>query len=352
MEKHYRKEHDCLNCGAILKGKYCHACGQENLQVKESFGHMMNHAISDYFHFDHQFFHTLRPLFFKPGYLTNQYMAGKRVQYLHPVKMYIFISLVFFVVMFQSGHQLMEVKVQPKNAAKVSRAKIDSVLNDPDIPTFTKKILSNGLKNGNAVVTNNHGIVSISVNGAKESGGFFRPTTSDTTYKAYLAAQQKLPPNKRDGLITRLYNKKTFGYKTEYGDRAPDVIKENFEHNIPKMMFLLLPVCALILMIAFKDKTKYYVEYLIYSFHLHCFIFLFATIVMLLGWMIPSENFNNVLSLISFVVIVWYVFKSLKVVFGRGTFRTITKMTGAYIIYLVSFVFTITLVFFITALMA
>src|SRR5476651_968894 len=103
MKKHYRTENDCLNCGATLQGKFCHVCGQENLQMKESFGHMMTHAISDYFHFDDQFFNTLKPLLFKPGKLTNEYMAGKRVRYLHPVKMYIFISLIFFILLFSAG---------------------------------------------------------------------------------------------------------------------------------------------------------------------------------------------------------------------------------------------------------
>lgn len=63
MEKHYRAEKDCLNCGTLLTGKFCGNCGQENLQINESFGHMVNHAISEYFHFDHQIFHTLLPLF-------------------------------------------------------------------------------------------------------------------------------------------------------------------------------------------------------------------------------------------------------------------------------------------------
>ncbi len=118
MKKHYRTENDCLNCGAELQGKFCHVCGQENLQIKESFGHMMEHAISDYFHFDHQFFNTLKPLLFKPGFLTNEYMAGRRVSYLHPVKMYIFISVVYFLLLFQSGQQVGNVNYNVKTPTK------------------------------------------------------------------------------------------------------------------------------------------------------------------------------------------------------------------------------------------
>src|SRR5471030_392463 len=109
MKKHYRTENDCLNCGAELQGRFCHVCGQENLQIKENFGHMMNHAISDYFHFDHHFFNTLKPLVLNPGKLTNEYMAGKRVRYLHPVKMYIFISLVYFLLLFNSNTKMVVV---------------------------------------------------------------------------------------------------------------------------------------------------------------------------------------------------------------------------------------------------
>src|ERR1700741_2998088 len=103
MKKHYRSENNCLNCGTILQGHYCHNCGQENLELKENFVHMMEHTVSDYFHFDHLFFHTLKPLLFKPGYLTVEYVAGRRAQYLHPVKMYIFISIVYFLLLFQTN---------------------------------------------------------------------------------------------------------------------------------------------------------------------------------------------------------------------------------------------------------
>src|ERR1700761_4733457 len=129
MEKHYRKENNCLNCGATLQGKFCHNCGQENLQIKESFGHMMNHAVSDYFHFDHQFFHTLKPLFFQPGRLTSEYMAGHRVQYLHPVKMYIFISVVYFLVLFQSGWQGVNVNETADKPAKTEKGIKQTKLN-------------------------------------------------------------------------------------------------------------------------------------------------------------------------------------------------------------------------------
>jgi hypothetical protein len=95
-----RKEKDCLNCGTIVQGKYCHACGQENVVPKETFWHMVTHFSYDITHFDSKFFTSLKDLLFKPGFLSKEYMAGRRASYLHPVKMYVFTSAIFFLLFF------------------------------------------------------------------------------------------------------------------------------------------------------------------------------------------------------------------------------------------------------------
>src|ERR1700761_6174351 len=165
MKKHYRKENDCLNCGATLQGHYCHVCGQENLQIKESFGHMMNHAISDYFHFDHQFFHTLKPLFFKPGFLTNEYKAGRRAQYLHPVKMYIFISLLYFLMVFNQKEQFMKINYNPTDLKELKIA-ARQINDNSYLPPGAKKQAINELYEGGGYKkVNNQWVVDTSQQG-------------------------------------------------------------------------------------------------------------------------------------------------------------------------------------------
>src|SRR6185312_10523719 len=80
---------------------------------------------------------------------------------------------------------------------------------------------------------------------------WFHPTTKDTSYRQYLANQSKLPENNQDGLLNGLWNKKVFDYTEKYGTHAKEVFVENFEHNLPKMMFVLLPLFALILKVTF-----------------------------------------------------------------------------------------------------
>ncbi|HEX5655380.1 MAG TPA: DUF3667 domain-containing protein, partial [Chitinophagaceae bacterium] len=119
-----RKEKDCLNCGTIVQGRYCHECGQENVLPKESFWHMVTHFLYDITHFDSKFFETIKDLAFKPGFLSIEYMKGRRASYLHPVKMYVFTSAVFFLLFFSvfSGDRSFRLN-QPGDMSRKERLK-------------------------------------------------------------------------------------------------------------------------------------------------------------------------------------------------------------------------------------
>jgi hypothetical protein len=357
MKKHYRTEKDCLNCGAILEGKFCSKCGQENLEIHESFGHMMNHAISDYFHFDHQFFHTLKPLFLRPGYLTNQYMSGKRAQYLHPVKMYIFISIVYFLLLFQSGQSLVnmnenttpdkkEVANNPMSDKNIDSAK-KKIAASPFIPNATKKDLQRDLDKQKKA--NKKGIV-VDTSAERGPNKWFHPLTKDTSYAQYLVTQAKLPESERQNFFENIWNRKVFSYVAKFGPGAKEEFQDDLKHNTPKMMFLLLPLLAVILRVTFWKNKKFYVEHLIYAFHLFCFLFLFMGIAILLKMFIP-QSWLVVAGIISFfeaIYIIWYIYRSLRTVYQRGRFRTISKMFGMGIMYFVAFSFCITLLFIAT----
>jgi len=385
MKKHYRHENDCLNCGTELNGKYCHQCGQENLQIKESFGHMITHAVSDYFHFDHQFFHTLKPLFFTPGKLTNEYMAGRRVQYLHPVKMYIFISLVYFVLLFShSSEEKTKKKGLDKDAKTEIAAAADAVKNNPSLtPEQKEEILSkfapeipdNGGKadtsvfksikvrtgkNGKTDTTlvfdkftvkrNNKGELdtTYTYDGLSD---FVIASTKDTTYQQYLTAQQKLPVNKRDNFLEQYWNRKLYAWKEKGGENSKKMIEEGVKHNAPKMMFLLLPLFALMLKISFYKNKKFYVEHLIFSFHYHCFMFLFLIVLMIVKKIIPHDwtKVDHYLDVIGFFGIIWYLYRSLRVVYHRGVLRTVSKTTGLIFSYLFALSISLLLLVLITA---
>ncbi|WCT10525.1 DUF3667 domain-containing protein [Mucilaginibacter jinjuensis] len=394
MKKHYRHENDCLNCGTQLEGKFCHHCGQENLQIKENFGHLMNHAISDYFHFDHQFFHTLKPLLFQPGKLTNEYMAGRRVQYLHPIKMYIFISLIFFILIFKHNQEEKKDDIKNLNNAEkaaILKKKLDA---NPNLTDLQKKVIESAALNGEnvkidssakkpgtsttALTFNKDTLVKINTNKVsavqkpkiknpdttiqaglttvnvkkhkskhkdndddEDDNSFFTrlfDNSADSTYEDYQASQLKLPAAERDGFFERMAIRKQFAYK-QYGSRAKEVFTDELKHNVPKMMFVLLPLFALILRFAFWRNHKFYVEHLIFSFHLHCFLFLFLAIVMLINMLPNVMHLHGWADFAAVVGITLYIYKALKAVYQRSRFRTISKMIGISFVYFFVFTF-------------
>src|SRR5882757_7529952 len=97
---HLRHDNTCLNCGATVEERFCTRCGQENLEPKESIGHIIGHFFADITHFDSKLFITLKDLILRPGFLTREYVAGRRMSYLNPIRMYIFISAIFFLALF------------------------------------------------------------------------------------------------------------------------------------------------------------------------------------------------------------------------------------------------------------
>lgn len=99
----------------MVAGRFCQVCGQENIETHETFGHLAGHFISDIFHFDGMFFSTLKHLLFKPGFLTYEYVRGRRASYLNPIKMYIFISAAFFLIFLNLYKPAVHINNKDKN---------------------------------------------------------------------------------------------------------------------------------------------------------------------------------------------------------------------------------------------
>src|ERR1051326_3151199 len=95
-----RKEKTCLNCGTPVVDTYCPHCGQKNIEVHQNAFHALAEFAGDYFHADGKFFSSIIPLLFKPGRMTVEYNEGRRMKYIHPFRLYIFISIVFFFLYF------------------------------------------------------------------------------------------------------------------------------------------------------------------------------------------------------------------------------------------------------------
>lgn len=286
-----RKEKDCLNCGATVMGRYCHICGQENTVPKESFGKLVLHFFYDITHFDGKFFESLKYLLFRPGFLSKEYVKGRRASYLNPVRMYVFTSAIFFLIFFmvvdpKSFTSEKADKPLDKNERQETLQTLEKKYKKPGADTsgFSKQIarLKDTTLPVSASILDSLGRTDSSAKGPK-------------TFAEYEAQQDTLAKSERDGWFKRLAAKK-FIYNKEFRNNPSGMLAqwvEIFLHQLPYLLFISLPLFALILKLLYVRRRKefYYADHAIFSIHhyilsfiLLLFCFLMGTLYDLSGW--------------------------------------------------------------------
>jgi Protein of unknown function (DUF3667) len=266
----------CSNCGSPLTGAYCAKCGQHDVDYHRSIGPIMEDALEGFIHFDGKFFKSVRYIFARPGFLTKEFIAGRRTRYTHPVRFYIFASFLYFAVHLMTSHPpaSSEAAAAPQGAEAASAAKDTG---------------------GNAAAP-----------------ATSKPLVSSTAFRRDFGLDGKLD---RRALATEI------------------------GHLMPSMFFFCLPLLAAVLMLAYRTSGRYYIEHLIFAFHVQAFGFLAALIdeigealLRLAGVGDPS-----LLGFLTFCGAALLIYRAFRVVYGQGRFKTLLKMAmvgGAYGLFL------------------
>jgi len=282
--KKYRKETNCLNCGAAVTGKFCSECGQENLDTHENFFHIAGHFLSDYFHFDSKFFRSLIPLFTKPGFLTKEYWQGKRVHYIHPLRLFFFVTILFVI------------------ASNVFYKQFEGVVKSQ-------------LKEGSSVFPK-----------------------MDSAYLATLPDSAKLFVGKgRDSLTVKEIKKEKANEKRRMNKLrlgTDDVFK-----SIKYVTFLLLPIYALLFKLLYIRKKSFYVDHLVYMMHVQSFVYCVLSFLFFLPLIVPLSL--SMVKNISLLIIFVYIAASLRYLYQQPWWKTITKaIIATFLLYFIT-VFTL-----------
>ncbi len=101
---------NCSNCGYnFIHGEnYCPSCGQENHAPNQPFKHLLLEFFESLFHFDTKIFLSLKYLLFYPGRMTREFLENKRARFVPPIRLYIFISVIFFIFINRFSNQVTE----------------------------------------------------------------------------------------------------------------------------------------------------------------------------------------------------------------------------------------------------
>ena len=247
---------DCSNCGAPLRGPYCHRCGQRARDRVAPFGSVLVDLLSETLNFDTRFFRTLRRLLFSPGRLTNEYVAGRRAGYVPPLRLFVFSSFILLLLLSFAS-------------------------------TWTMGSLPSGM---------------IAAGSSSPDSVAARPATADTTADAVrLTADAdddddsfiSMPASVRDtlqGVADSLRQQPGTGAQFRFAllngtlqaADSPERFVQSIIGRLSGLAFLMLPVFALLLKLIYIRSGRLYIEHLILGLHTHAFLFIVLIVATLL----------------------------------------------------------------------
>jgi hypothetical protein len=273
----------CTNCGNanMIEVKYCPRCGQVNHDLNVPVKHLVAEVLENTIHFDSKMYRTIKALLFRPGFLTAQFNEGKRVSYVAPVRLYIFISFIFFFLLSMNSS---------KNDQSTANERPKPVELKISFYTLTAQDLWR---------------------------------MSETQIDSVMAAH-KIPLTAMNKYVARKLERLATAGKTEF--------KHLLLKNLSYMMFILMPFFALIVYQFYKKLNGYYIRTLVYSIHFHSFLFLILTLTIIYGWFFSS----SVALIIAFAVTSIYLLISLKRLFAENWLRAFWKTFVIGLLYLIS----------------
>ncbi|HCA05675.1 DUF3667 domain-containing protein [Chryseobacterium sp.] len=279
-----REDKTCLNCGHQVEERFCPHCGQENIESRHPFYYLFTHFFEDFTHYDGQFWGTMKNLLFNPGKLTKIYLEGKRAQFVPPVKLYIFISFVTFLfISFQVAN--MDFGKQGAEKEKITKKELqEKVIGNKSVQKLLKEspevakadsltggALAKALDTANAKkddidvgdmlqsksITKFIGIQSMEdFDRREEKNGHKYETFRPFIAKIFEMEEKGLSPRE----ITNLFIKSSI-------------------HNLPKALFLYLPLFAFLLWIFHSKRKWWYFDHGVFTLHYFSFLLLLTLLL-------------------------------------------------------------------------
>ncbi|NNL00465.1 MAG: DUF3667 domain-containing protein [Xanthomonadales bacterium] len=328
----------CLNCGTDLKGPFCYYCGQPDRNFMRFFPALLRDLMEDVLDFDSRFMRTMKPLLFKPGCLTRDYMEGRRFRYTPPMRLYIFSSIVFFLLAAFLSSDAVSIK-SVKNDGDIVQVTTETAVQQEKVEEALEKLPENIRPQVNVVE-----VLEESRQEDDDSGAF---KIDDIQFNEEPWDRETNPVDIKwlPGWLNDRINEEIeeSPQKAEQINENPNLIIDKVFDILPATMFVLLPVVALIFKFWYLFAKRYYVEHLIFSLHNHSFVFVSLFLILLANVAISMLNNSGDsaaatgMEWLVIVISVWiplYLLVSLRVVYQQNWFMTIGKFSVIGISYL------------------
>ncbi|WP_166437298.1 DUF3667 domain-containing protein [Niastella caeni] len=381
---HSKERHEkiCLNCNAELNGRYCHICGQENIEPKETVWGLISHFFYDITHYDGKFFSTTKYLITRPGFLPKEYIEGRRARYLHPIRMYVFSSAVFFIIFYSmftfNWAEKRDQKRMKADNAKVAKNTLDSAkiealasAKDKSDSAVIEIAFDNAVKPYILALEEDEEDTVGTTDKWKEKyrkkkearekkekerkeGPDINVTYSETQYTSisqYDSVQKTLPADQRDSWLERKVEHRKIELKARYKDNERALwsdLLQKFTHTFPYLLFVSLPLYAFYLkLLYYRRKQFLYVTHGIFLIYLYIFTFIDLLVYFgvdkikdTLGW-----GWIGWLEAVVLLYGIFYAFLAMLKFYGQGIGKTLLKFIILNILAFWSIIFLFTVFF-------
>jgi hypothetical protein len=350
-------ESACLNCGDGTYGEYCPACGQRKTEILVSVRTMVAEVLEDEFILNRRLPRTLFNLFFRPGFLTLEHVNGRVVRYIPPFKLYLVSSVVFFLLLsFFSLRMLTRAEFGVPGTVSetaagdtLNLAEIDSALarlqrieRDPATHPAARLGIAqtrDAVERERTRALAREGVVVV-VDTAAPSALQGRQTSRTLGEMLELDGEQGSVFSGTTGYET--LDSALVRRSRALADMTPREALErlvgDFVNYVPTLMFVLLPIFALVLKLLYLRRRRYYAEHFVFLLHTHAFAFLLFTAMILARavYTLPGWLFMTLMGWASV-----YIFLALKRVYGQGWGKTLVKGWVLGWAYFALFVFSV-----------
>jgi hypothetical protein len=368
----------CENCGAQLQGHWCAQCGQPALDYRRSFRHVIADLLNEFLNWDSKFFATIGLLLVRPWKLTNQFLAGHRVRYVNPLRLYLLASILFFFAVnygiksadFRpidlSPNTRAEIRdeLERENVAPEVREKIERAIGGKPVSAEKRAALEEQLKNENLPKVARDAIQERLEYGdpppearsklhdaMKDLAPDVRTKVEDALRKAQDKAVIFEPDkDEKPNDLGKWFEKRAKDKMGEHGTKMGLFISTLFS-NLPYMMLCCIPLFAFVLKILYIRRRIFYIDHLVYALHIHTFAYTGVMLIVLatigLNKMAPGPIAGWIIALL-WIAFVVQIFLSIRRVYRQGWFISIFKFLFGGFVYLIVLVAALAATFFVT----